>query len=424
LDQVADNVTEVDLAVVGAGAAGIGAGLAARASGLSCRILEAGTRVGGRAHTASAAGIGYDLGCHFLHDASRNPFTLMAMQRGLRLNTAHNRSEYPQAYFHGVERRPEAERAAYAAYCRDSFAAIEGDTQDRAASDVIDTESPFYADFRSWCAAIYGAVPEKLSTRDAANGGDAPGDWPVLDGYGALIASLAEGLSVTLSCPVTKILRGDRQVRLETPEGMLTARAAILTVSTNVLKAGRIAIEPGLPDPVLNAAALLPAGTAERSCLVLDGPAGDGQPVSAQVRRPSGMLMGLFFNEGGAPTLGGYFAGDLAESLVRDGGAAALLAETEDAAADIFGAAIRKRIVGRLSSAWTVDPFIGGGYSLALPGHAAARDVLAEPFDERLRLAGEACDPSAYGTAHGAYRTGVRAVARLIEEGRFAGSCP
>lgn len=414
--------TDVDLVVVGAGAAGIGAGLAARGAGLSCRILEAAPRIGGRAHTARAAGVAYDLGCHFLHDAARNPFTLIALQRGLRVNTAHNRVEYPQAYYHGEQRQSEATRAAYAAYCRASFAAMEGVDGDRAASEAIDTDSPFYSDFRSWCAAIYGAVPEKLSTRDAANGGDAPGDWPVLDGYGALIASLAEPLPVTLSCPVTKIDRSGTAVLVETPHGTISARAVVITVSTTVLRQGGIAVTPAVPDSILEAAVALPLGTAERTCLVLDGPAGDGASVFAHVRRPdSGLLMGLSFNEGGAPTLGGYFAGDHAEELVRAGGAAALLAETERAAADVFGSAIRTRIVARLSSAWTVDPLIGGGYSLALPGRADARKVLATPFDARVRLAGEACDPTAYGTAHGAYRSGVRAVAQLIEEGQLEG---
>lgn len=416
---MADSASDVDVAIVGAGAAGIGAALTARASGLSLRMLEAGDRVGGRAHTARAAGVAYDLGCHFLHDAARNPWTLLALGRGLRVNTAHNRAEYPQAYYHGGDIRPEAERAAYAGYCRASFEAIEAAEGDRAASEVIDTESPFYQDFRSWCAAIYGAVPERLSTRDAANGGDAPGDWPVLDGYGALIASLADGLPVTLSCPVTRIDRTGAVVRLETPQGTLRARAVIVTVSTHVLQTGGIVFTPALPDAVTAAASALPVGTAERTCLVLDGLAGDGRSISAQLRRPSGLLMGLFFNEGGSPTLGGYFAGDQAEALVRDGGAAALLAETEAAAVDIFGSGIRDRIVGRLSSAWAVDPRIGGGYSLALPGQAGARAALSEPFDPRLRLAGEACDPTAYGTAHGAYRSGVRAVARLIEEGQL-----
>ena len=57
---------------------------------------------------------------------------------------------------------------------------------------------------------------------------------------------------------------------------------------------------------------------------------------------------------------------------------------------------------------------IGGAYSHALPGCAAARKTLAQPFDDRLFFAGEATDPSDYSTAHGAYASGVRAAEEAI----------
>jgi monoamine oxidase len=44
-----------------------------------------------------------------------------------------------------------------------------------------------------------------------------------------------------------------------------------------------------------------------------------------------------------------------------------------------------------------------------LPGQAGARAVLAQPVDERLFFAGEACSPDSFSTAHGAYQTGVAA---------------
>lgn len=52
---------------------------------------------------------------------------------------------------------------------------------------------------------------------------------------------------------------------------------------------------------------------------------------------------------------------------------------------------------------------IGGAYSHALPGRAAARQVLARPFDKRIFFAGEATNATDFSTAHGAHDSGVRA---------------
>ena len=56
--------SEVDVAIIGAGAAGLGAARTLEGSGLSVIVLEARDRIGGRAHTIMAApGIPFDLGC-------------------------------------------------------------------------------------------------------------------------------------------------------------------------------------------------------------------------------------------------------------------------------------------------------------------------------------------------------------------------
>src|SRR3978361_912727 len=73
--------SSVDVAIIGAGAAGLGAAHALENSGLSVIVLEARDRVGGRAHTILAApGIVFDLGCGWLHSANKNSFVEIAKQ--------------------------------------------------------------------------------------------------------------------------------------------------------------------------------------------------------------------------------------------------------------------------------------------------------------------------------------------------------
>src|SRR5712672_4672896 len=71
--------SEVDVAIIGAGAAGLGAAHALENSGLSVIVLEARDRVGGRGHTIMASpDVTFDLGCGWLHSADQNSFVAIA----------------------------------------------------------------------------------------------------------------------------------------------------------------------------------------------------------------------------------------------------------------------------------------------------------------------------------------------------------
>jgi len=71
--------SEVDVAIIGAGAAGLGAYCALADHGLSVIILEARDRIGGRALTRYLPeGIVFDAGCEWLHSADHNAFVQIA----------------------------------------------------------------------------------------------------------------------------------------------------------------------------------------------------------------------------------------------------------------------------------------------------------------------------------------------------------
>ena len=74
---------EVDVVVVGAGAAGLSATRELLRQGASVATLEASSRVGGRAWTnLSLFGVPYDVGAHWLHHSEKNPFVQYAKDTG------------------------------------------------------------------------------------------------------------------------------------------------------------------------------------------------------------------------------------------------------------------------------------------------------------------------------------------------------
>jgi len=111
-----------------------------------------------------------------------------------------------------------------------------------------------------------------------------------------------------------------------------------------------------------------------------------------------------------------YFGGELAEHL-EPGGVDAAAAFAGDELAGLFGAEFRKALRPLCYHGWRTDSWAAGAYSYARPGFQACRAKLAEPAEERIFFAGEACSPASYSTAHGAYETGISAaesVARAV----------
>ena len=71
--------SDVDVVVVGGGAAGVAAARRLRQAGVDCLIVEARGRLGGRAFTiTNESGFALDLGCGWLHSADRNPWVKIA----------------------------------------------------------------------------------------------------------------------------------------------------------------------------------------------------------------------------------------------------------------------------------------------------------------------------------------------------------
>ena len=115
----------------------------------------------------------------------------------------------------------------------------------------------------------------------------------------------------------------------------------------------------------------------------------------------------------GRPMIETYFGGSFAAEL-EAGGDGAFFDFAVSELVGLFGSAFASRVRPIGLHRWGVDPFALGSYSYAKPGFADCRLKLAEPVDDRLFFAGEACSVGDFSTAHGGWHTGVRAAEEVI----------
>lgn len=401
---------QVDVAVVGGGAAGIAAARRLHDHGSNVLLLEALPRLGGRAHTVSRKGLALDLGCGWLHSAERNPMVDRAEAAGFTVDRRPSAwgEQYLNLGFSLAEQR--AAGAAYAAMER----RLHGEVPDDRAAAVIPEEDPW----RPYCDALSGVINgaelDIISARDLLAYDDHATElnWRLPAGYGTLIARLGERIPLALGTPVSRIDDRGADILIETARGTVRARAAIVAVSSAVLASGAIRFEPAL-DAHLHAAACLPLGLADKLYLHMAEP--DAVPAESHLLgNPRSATTGSYYlRPFGWPVIECFFGGKGARALEEAGdGAAEALAREE--LGRLLGASFVGTLAPIAQTAWGKEPSILGSYSHALPGQAHARATLAEPPSERLLFAGEACSAHDFSTAHGAWLTGEAAAERLI----------
>ena len=403
---------EVDVVVIGAGAAGLAAARRLGAHPVSVLVLEAGDRVGGRAVTLRQhPGLALDLGCGWLHSADRNPWCAIAGECGFTVDRTRPSwgEQFRDLGFPRADQR--AYQAASAAFHERLDEAAAGEP-DRAAGELLEPANRWNALIDAISTYVSGAELDRVSVHDLGRYHDTGINWRVREGYGTAIAAYGAEVPVVLGTPATRVDHGGSRIRVETPRGTVEARAAIVTVSTEVIAREGLRFGPALPEKV-EAASGLPLGLANKLFLELDEP---------QAFPPEGHLLGSTDRVGtgsyllrplGQPVIEAFFGGRLARDL-EGGGRAAFEAFALDELAGLLGSGIRTRARAIAHSAWGLDPHVHGSYSYARPGCATFRERLAEPVGDRLFFAGEGCSTHDFSTAHGAYRTGVLAADRAL----------
>jgi monoamine oxidase len=403
--------SEVDVAVIGAGAGGIAASRRLVADGgVSVLVLEARERPGGRAWTVEADGIPMDLGCEWLHSADRNVLAPLAKQLGFAIN------ERPPDWttrlrYSGESLEAEADWIAEREAFYWAVHRLAQQPEDSPCSAALIPGGRWNALLdatSSWGNAV---ELDQLSAKDNDRYEDSGINWRLTRGYGTLFTTLARGLPIAYGTQATRIDHCGAMLAIETNRGTVRAQRVIVCVPSAILAEERLVFEPPLPEK-LAAANGLPLGLADKLFFHFEG--GEDIPerylVGSTRRRET---MSYQIRPMGRPRIYCFFGGRFAAGLERDGFDAMAAFATEELVG-LLGGGVRRHLRPLKASFWRQDKFARGSYSYALPGHADDRAKLAMSVDGRLFFAGEACSLNFFSTAHGAYETGSAAADTVL----------
>jgi monoamine oxidase len=403
-----------DVIIVGAGAAGIAAARRIAAAGRRYVLVEASDHVGGRCITdAKTLGVPFDRGAHWIYAPDLNPLTKLTPRRGIEVYPA------PPSQKIRIGRR----------YAR------EGELEDflsaevratRAINDAarkadVPCEQVMPNDLGDWRGAIefmlgpFGCGKDlaQFSTLDFSRAAERTTATFCRQGFGALLAALAEGLTVQLSTPV-KSIDTRRSLAVETAKGTLTARAAIVTVSTNIIAAGRIQFSPELPHRNIDAFGRLSLGSYDHVALELVGnPLGLDSDDLVFEKSTDSHTAALLANVSGTPLCLVDVAGPFGRDLSAHG-EAAMIDFASQWLAGLYGAEIKKAIGRSQATRWNADAFTLGAASAAVPGGQLARRIMMEPVNDAIWFAGEAAHETLWGTVGGAWDSGERAAEAVL----------
>jgi monoamine oxidase len=416
---------DADIVVIGAGAAGIAAARRIVAANRTVVVIEASDRIGGRCLTDTATfDMPFDRGARWLHSPDTTPLIKLARGAGLEIFPA------PPGQKIRIGRRN-----ARAGETEDFLATLV--RANRAIDDLahkadLSCATALPQDLGDWAATVQfllgafatGKDLKDLSAVDQARAQDRNAVVGCRQGLGVLIGKLGEGLPVALATPATRIAWSGRDVTVETPAGRISARAAIVTASSNVLAAGRIKFTPDLPKRQLDAVAKLSLGSIDHIAVQLSGNPLELARDEAIIEQSNGPRTAALLTQVGASTLcsigvGGSFGRDLSAQ-----GEAAMGAFAVEWLTKLFGSDVAAAVKRTSATRWNAAPFVLGAMSAAAPGGQSSRRVLTEPVGN-VFLAGEATHETLWGTVDGAWESGENAAnAALTKIGARGGPAP
>ena len=407
----------VDVVIVGAGAAGIAAARKVAAAGRRYVLIEATDHVGGRCITDTTTfGVPFDRGAHWLYLPESNPLTKLAPNRG---------DIYPAPRSQKVRI---GRRFAREGELEDFLSAQVRAT--RAIDDIArkadaPCEQAMPADLGDWKPTVefvlgpynYAKDLSQISAFDFAKAAERKTAAFGKQGLGTVLAALAQGLTVQFSTPASAIDTRSG-VSVVTAKGTINARAAIVTVPTNVISSGGLKFIPDLEHHQFDAFGRMALGSYDHIAIELNGnPLGLDSDDLVFEKSADNRTAALLANISGTPLCVVDVAGSFGRDLSAKG-EAEMFAFATDWLANLYGAEIKAAIGRKHATRWNNEPYALGAWSAAVPGSQFARKALlgAITYSNNVWYAGEAAHETLWGTLGGAWESGERAADAALRQ--------
>lgn len=409
----------VDVIIVGGGTAGIAAARRLAAAHKRFALIEATDRIGGRCITdTSLFGVPFDLGAHWIHTPKFSPMANLLPGGAFDVYPAPPKERLRIGRRYAYEAEMEKFFAAQSRANRAINAAGQG-KRDVSCAQALPAD---LGDLRPTIEFVLGPFSsgknlDEISAIDFVRSDEQENDAFCRQGFGAVVAKLAENVPVQLSAPATLIdYSGRPSVRVETAKGTLQSHAVIVTASTGVLAAGKIKFVPALPVRHRDALSKLTLGSYDHIALEFAGnPLGLKSDELVYEKATSERTAALLANVSGTPLclvdVGGRFGRALAAE-----GEAAMIDFAVGWLIDLFGTNVKAAMKRIHTTRWNQQPWVLGAFASAGPGNQGTRRVLMESLNNRVWFAGEAVDEAWWGTVGGAWESGVRAADAVLRQ--------
>ena len=421
--------SNVDVVVIGAGAAGLSASSEFLKNRKSVICVEAMNRIGGRCFTDhNIFGIPYDIGAHWLHNYSGNQLAKYGIKNSEKFDVY--RIKENLLVYDGLKKTSSKnlnETLKKINKIKYEYLDVKVNMKRNEKKPFIDdipfiNQIPKHLKENDWFGTahqVMGAClagvdfdnftiyDELLNYKEIGNK-----DGFVKEGYGSLIANLRKDVPVSLNTIVNEIKWDRKGVVVETNQGSIKSKICVVTVSTEVLKVGKIKFTPKLPIEKYEAFNGINLGIYNHITLQLK----DEFYNSFEIL-PDTYLFSKITNKNSPPkgSFGSLRLHDTNLSYFDVGGQFAKNLEKEGERASIdfvinslrstFGSKFDQFVIKAHATSWGRNEFSLGSYSSAKPGKAHLREVLKSSVGDRIFFAGEATSIN-YGTVHGADSSG------------------
>jgi monoamine oxidase len=424
-----DRIASQRVLVIGAGLAGLAAGRELVRAGHQVTVLEARDRIGGRIWTSHQwHDLPLDLGATWIHGTTGNPLSDLADLLGAkRLSTSYERTVVYNTSGEELTGAKEAKLESVREQMSAALRKAQNSDPDTAVRQALASLERKYADdpealrFLNFCVSAsieqeYAGSANRLSAHWYDNAREFDGDDVLFaQGFKVLTEYLSLGTDVRFSQMVQEIRWQESEVRVRTAHDEFVADRVVVTLPLGVLKNQDVRFVPQLPEEKRNAISKLGMGVLNKCYLRFE-----------QAFWPEDMdwLEYVSANHGEwtewvsfqravqKPILLGFNAADRG-SEIEAMSDEQIVASAMETLKTVFGGDIPQPIDWQITR-WASDPFARGSYSYhALGSTPRMRDALASSLSRRLFFAGEATSRHYFGTAHGAYLSGLQ-VARDV----------